>query len=223
MGVIGRLSASISASLDRAVAQIENHDAVIEAAIGECRAGVVKARQRSEQLHRDGQKLSKQLEQANINHGLWQERAKREGRANEARALQCLRRAKACAAERDVLLTQLQQHSELQADVESRLQSVEHALAETVRKRNEMRSRTSVVEAKRSLQNVSMQSATSIEDCFDRWEQQIARKQGADEFEQPRSSQDPIDSLERNYRDAEADLELKAELDALLAQDTEVE
>ena len=61
MSVFKRLSATLFSHVDRAVSEIENHDAIIEAAIRDQQRALAKAKVRLNRLRAEGRKLEKRL------------------------------------------------------------------------------------------------------------------------------------------------------------------
>ena len=67
MSLIRRISTSITSSVDRAVARVENHDAIINAALRDTQQAAARARVRLERVRKDGHNLKTRhanLEQA---------------------------------------------------------------------------------------------------------------------------------------------------------------
>ena len=57
MSIIRRLQATISAGLDNAVSQVENHDAVVEAALKDARTAAARARVRLARVQKEEETL----------------------------------------------------------------------------------------------------------------------------------------------------------------------
>ena len=62
MSIFRRLQATISASLDNAVSQVENHDAVVEAALKDARAAAARARVRLARVQKEEANMRTKLE-----------------------------------------------------------------------------------------------------------------------------------------------------------------
>ena len=55
MSLIRRISASITSSVDRAVSRVENHDAVINAALRDTQQAAARSRVRLERVRKEGE------------------------------------------------------------------------------------------------------------------------------------------------------------------------
>ena len=57
MNLIRRISTSITSSVDRAVSKVENHDAIINAALRDTQQAAARSRVRLERVKKDGHHL----------------------------------------------------------------------------------------------------------------------------------------------------------------------
>ena len=96
MSVFKRLSATFSSRIDHLVGQIENHDAVVEAAIRDARQAVAKSKVRLSRLKADGIRLRRKRAELLQAESQWTQRAKDSATQDENRALECLRRRQDC-------------------------------------------------------------------------------------------------------------------------------
>ena len=215
MSLIRRISTSITSSVDRAVSKVENHDAIINAALRDTQQAAARARVRLERVRKDGHNLKTRhanLEQAVLR---WTERARKVADEDEAKALECLRRRKECATQLANLKESIFRHEELEARIAEQVKKIEARIGEVAQQRNVMRSRQSVADAMRTINNVEGISYSEIEDTFDRWEINLGETEilmGAT------TSTDPLDSA---FLAEEDTAELKAELEELLQSDKE--
>ena len=88
MSLIRRISTSITSSVDRAVSKVENHDAIINAALRDTQQAAAKSRVRLERVRKDGNSLKRrysELQQAVVR---WTERARNVAGEDEAQALE---------------------------------------------------------------------------------------------------------------------------------------
>ena len=215
MSLIRRISASITSSVDRAVSRVENHDAVINAALSDTQQAAARSRVRLERVRKDGHNLRTRkgnLETAVIR---WTERARAVASEDEAKALECLRRKKECEAQLRNLEISIEKHDELESRIVDQVKKIESRIGEVSQQRNMMRSRQSVAEALRTINDIEGVSYGEIEDTFDRWEINL----GEAEIQVGVGS--PTDSLETAFIAEEEKAELKAELDLLLNSDEE--
>ncbi|MEJ2128825.1 MAG: PspA/IM30 family protein [Woeseiaceae bacterium] len=215
MSLIRRITTSVTSSVDRAVARVENHDAIINAALRDTQQAAARARVRLERVRKDGHNLKTRhanLEQAMVR---WTDRARSVAAEDEARALECLRRRKDCETQLRSLKESIARHEELEARIAEQVKKIEARIGEVAQQRNMMRSRQSVAEAMRTINNVEGISYGEIEDTFDRWEINLGETEilmGAS------TNTDPLDSA---FLAEEDTAELKAELEELLQSDRE--
>jgi len=215
MSLIRRISTSITSSVDRAVSKVENHDAIINAALRETQQAAARSRVRLERVRKDGQGLKTRHADLLLAISRWTERAKSIGAADEAKALECLRRRKDCETQLLNLQASIEKHDELEARIAEQVKKIEARIGEVAQQRNMMRSRQSVAEAMRTISNIEGVSYGEIEDTFDRWEINLGETEilmGAT------STTDPLDTAFL----AEEDMaELRAELSELLNHEEE--
>ena len=57
MSLIRRISTSITSSVDRAVSRVENHDAIVNAALRDTQQAAARSRVRLERVRKDGRAL----------------------------------------------------------------------------------------------------------------------------------------------------------------------
>ena len=215
MSLIRRISTSITSSVDRAVSKVENHDAIINAALRDTQQAAAKSRVRLERVRKDGNSLKRrygELQQAVVR---WTERARDVAGEDEAKALECLRRRKDCEAQLHNLRDSIEKHDELESRIVEQVKKIEARIGEVAQQRNMMRSRQSVAEAMRTINNIEGVSYGEIEDTFDRWEINLGETEilmGAV------SMSDPLDSA---FLAEEDTAELRAELKSLLETNEE--
>ena len=215
MSLIRRISATISSSVDRAVSRVENHDAIVNAALRDTQQAAARSRVRLERVRRDGHALKNRYQSLQVAAARWTERAKSVAVTDEAKALECLRRRRECAAQLDHLEDAIEKHEALEARITEQVKKIEERIGEVSQQRNMMRSRQSVVEALRAINDIEGVSHGELDDTFDRWEINLGETEillGAN------PSTDPLETAFMAEEDADA---LRAELDALLNGDRE--
>jgi phage shock protein A len=215
MSLIRRISTSITSSVDRAVSKVENHDAIINAALRDTQQAAARSRVRLERVKKDGHNL--RTRHANLKQavGRWTERARKVAAEDETKALECLRRRKDCETQLRNLEESIEKHDELEARIAEQVKKIEARIGEVAQQRNMMRSRQSVAEAMRTINNIEGVSYGEIEDTFDRWEINLGETEilmGAT------TNTDPLDSA---FLAEEDTAELRAELEELLSADKE--
>jgi phage shock protein A len=197
------------------VSKVENHDAIINAALRDTQQAAARSRVRLERVRKDGHSLKTRHANLILAGSRWAERAKSIAATDEAKALECLRRRKDCETQVRNLEDSILKHDELEARIAEQVKKIEARIGEVAQQRNMMRSRQSVAEAMRTINNIEGISYGEIEDTFDRWEINLGETEilmGAT------TTSDPLDSA---FLNEEETAELRAELDVLLKTDKE--
>lgn len=215
MSLIRRLSASITSSVDRAVSKVENHDAIINAALRDTQQAAARSRVRLERVRKDGHNL--RTRKANLEQavGRWTERARSVAQDDEAKALECLRRRRECEQQLSALNDAIEKHEELEQRIAEQVKKIQARISEVTQQRNMMRSRQSVAEAMQTINRVEGVSYGDIEETFDRWEINL----GETEIITGAAAQS--DPLESAFVAEEDTAELRAELALLVKSDRE--
>ena len=223
MNLLTRLTATIGASTTRAVARIENHDAIAAAAVSGAREAVATARVRHARLRRDGDARRETLLALEADERRWGERARTSAGRDESEALACLERRRATRARLAEGRRALDEHERLERETADRLRALEGRLAEIVRRRDALRSRESLARAGEVLDTLGRDDEHGLDDVFERWEVRIATSDssGAGDLSTLDPSVRPSpasrdDELERRHASAERDTALREELAALL-------
>lgn len=210
MSLFQRITATISSSVDNAVSKVENHDAIINAALKDTQRAAARSRVRLERVRRDGASLKTRYRDLELASTRWAERAKSVAAEDEAKALECLRRRRECQAQLGSLKESIAKHDELETRIGEQVKKIEARIGEVTHQRNMMRSRQSVADAMNAIHSVQGTSVSDIEDTFDRWEINLG------ETEIFLGAATPSDPLDTAFLDEEDAAELKAELDDLL-------
>lgn len=171
MKLIKRLSTSITATLDSAVGQLENHDAIVEASIRQTRQSVAKTKARINTLRQQHAAYQSQLSEAREQYDTWTERAGKLAATDQAKAVQCVARRNQCEADIGRLSYSEKQQADLIRDVTANLQKLQTKLDEMTQKHNLMRSRQTVADVNRAVAYASTDD--SLDDTFERWESTV--------------------------------------------------
>ena len=217
MRILTRLTATLGAGTDRAVARFENHDAIAAAAVRGAREAVATARVRHARLHRDGEGRRHALAELLAAERSWGERARRAAATSESEALACLERRRLVRTRIEDARTAVAAHEGLERECGERLAELESRLADIGRRRDTLRSRESIARAGEVLDSLSRDGGDGLEDVFDRWEVRIAGSEAHESARDALDAQADTDALERRYANAERDEALQGELAALLA------
>jgi len=215
MSLFRRISTTFTSSVDRAVSKVENHDAIVEAALRDTRKAAARSRVRLERVRKDGRALKDRYQSLQTARSSWTERAKGIAATDEAKALECLRRRKACDAQLVSLQDSIEKHDELETRIAEQVKKIESRIGEVSEQRNMMRSRQSVADAMRAIHNIEDVSYGGVEDTFDRWEINLG------ETEILTGANTTPDSLDSEFLAEEDAAELKAELENLMGDHRE--
>ena len=212
MRLLHRISSTISAKVDQAITRVENHDAIIQAAIKRTQSNAATARVRMARVKKDGDALRNKRESLNQAVEDWTRRAREVAEDDKTTALECVRRLRLVKAQLAQVTQSLGQHSELEKQVERTLHDLHDRLAEMNQQRNMLRSRESVADALRVINELDGVGNHDIEDTFERWEVMITEV----EFDGTLPAQ--VDDLEKRFIHEEDRAELEADLQLLLSQ-----
>jgi len=203
-----RFTSGFLSSIDGFIAQIENHEALATSALRELEQGVGRSKVQLARVGRDGVALRQALAEEREASVRWRERAKRE--TEEARALECLRRAKRSDARSLELATQASEHERIEEQLKRDIQTLEQRVVELRQQRNTMRTRQSRAEALVIVQGSGGANSGEISSIFERWEERVAESEvhsGCINVS--------TDTLDDELTTAEEESALKLELEAL--------
>ncbi|RZV35983.1 MAG: hypothetical protein EX272_09580 [Chromatiales bacterium] len=215
MSLIRRISATLTSSVDRAVSKVENHDAIVNAALRDTQQAAARSRVRLERVRKDGRSLKTRHQSLKDAHSRWTVRATSVASSDEEKALECLRRRKDCEAQMRNLEDSIEKHEELEGRIAEQVKKIEARISEVSHQRNMMRSRQSVAEAMRTIHNIEGVSYGEVEETFDRWEINLG------ETEILMGASSSVDRLDSEFLVEEDTEELKAELQLLLDNEKE--
>ena len=210
MNIIKRLTTSVSATLENAVGELENHDAIVEANIKQTRQAVAKTQARLASLQQQQTNFESQLETEREQIDLWEGRAKSISITDEPKALQCLTRRNQSEAEVRRLTQAIDQQSTLITQVADNLHKLKAKLDEMSQRHNLMRSRQAVAEVNRA--TCKADHSQQLNDTFERWEASVLDSELSNGAH---SNSDPLDA---QFTREELSSELHAQLAELKAQ-----
>ncbi len=213
MSIIRRLQATITAGLDNAVSQVENHDAVVEAALKDARTAAARARVRLARVQKEEANMRTKHGELQTMHQKWTDRAIRAAEQDETQALECVKRKNAC--EQQITQTQeaITRHKELERNVGTSVDRIESRITDLTQQRNLMRSRHSAADALRVINKIEGDCADGIDDTFERWEMLVT------ETEYMAGNTAHIDTLNDSYNEAEDAECRKADLADILSKE----
>jgi len=215
MSLVTRLTATFSAGLDRLVGEIENHDAVVEAAIRDNRRAYGRARVRLGRMHEESERLRRRREGLQSKSATWRRRAL--ACTEEASAVECLRRAHVLTAEADALADACARHDALAQQLEREIGAVRQRIEALQQRRTQLRSREASADAANRIRALETGTRLDLDDTFERWEVRVTEAEVESELDPAAGYEPPAapDRFEAEIVAAEDYAALKAELDAL--------
>ena len=214
MSLLKRLSATFIGRIDQVVGEIENHDAVIQAALRDMRRTIAEARVRLARVQRQAEKLRRETEEQREAAQRWRQRAVEAASGDEATGLECLRRAKQCDRQADRLCASQTQYEQAVAQLVTDIDTSEQRQHALEQKHALLRARHSVGTALNATSEWESTVFRQLDDSFERWEIRIGQIETA--VEHPA----PVDPLERDFLSREQELELRTELALLKGKES---
>ncbi len=209
MSRMKRWTMSVTSWVDGILAQVENHEAAVSAAVGRVCQATARSRVQLKRVERDQQALRQSLSEEEQAVDAWRRRAK--SADDEEVALECLRRHK--AGERRVLQLRqrLVEHERCHKELSEGVRVLNARLSELTERKNLMRTRQSRAEAAHGMANASG-PVGDLEDVFERWESRVG------EIEIAGECADPIDAFEAELDAADECVDLRLELEELRSE-----
>lgn len=207
MALLKRLTATLSARVDRLVGEIENHDAVAEVGIRDQRRAYAKAKVRLARMREEGERLRRRATEAAATAAAWRGRAI--AAADEGQALECLRRHKRSALQAQGLAETLRQHIEVETRLTGELEAVRDRVLALEHRRHLLRSREAAADAAAQVRAAEGGAPLDLEDAFERWEASVV------EAELDTVAPSDSDPIAEPFLVAEERAELRAELAAI--------
>ncbi|TQV76796.1 hypothetical protein FLL45_02235 [Aliikangiella marina] len=215
MSILKRLSVTLFSRLDNVVSDIENHDAIIEAAIEEQAKKIANAKVQLLHLNRRKSSVLQQLKNANEERERWQQRALNEAKVNESKALECIRRRKNAEQQIEKLKQSESEYVTAAEKLSRDIQHSEEELTDIKQKRQLLKARESSAKVRSEFTPNANANLKQAEKAFDRWEANL--------MESPLEIEEAllVDDFEQAYQAEEKENELKEELAQLIRSDQE--
>jgi phage shock protein A len=218
MSLFKRISVSFRSQLDSAVSRIENHDAIIDAALQESRDAIARLKLQQSRLNRKLQAADTQMVSLRNDEQNWVRRAKTLAEGDESQAIACLERRDRCTEQIRQLQQQTDQYNEMAFRLTKDLSQLEQKLIHDEQRLQAFRGRDLTAKAQTALQDVICSDSTDLDQTFDRWELAITRKEMQ---QQPLDvTMDSRDSFEERIQREERLAAHKAELKSLREGDS---
>jgi len=215
MSILKRLSTTLISRIDRVVTEIENHDAVIQAALNEMNSKMAKAKIALNQACRERDRIKTELETQHNNIQRWRERAiicaKTDETTGEPKALECLRRSHKSRDRAAVLQKSLDAYARSIEKMTGNIQSSAQRLNEMKQRLTLMRAKQATSKTDATVHSTCGDAENIVEDTFNRWEMHLNH----DDIPLDRTTDD-VDELEHEFITQEQQNDLRSELAALL-------
>lgn len=208
-----RTFTSLYSKIDQMVGEIENHDALIQAAIAEQKGKIASAKIQLRRLQENSQRTQEQIAQLSSNEKQWTQRAAKEASGNEEQALACLQRRQKIRQQIDKLRHIQREYEHSATSVKSNITQCEDDLARMVQKHQILRARQSTAEAMQIIDSGPENQQRNLESSFDRWEVKISQGEVSTEY------YNEVDILEQDYLSEENEQDLRAQLADLLLEE----
>lgn len=209
MNILQRITASFTGSIENAVSHLENHEAVVHAALKDTRAMAAKAKVRLARVKQDGDKLNSKLTKLKRMETVWAERAISVPDSDEKKALECVKRRNYCLTEIETTTKAIIEHKNQEQNLRETVASIEARIGEIENAKNLLRTRQTAAEAQRAVVKLESSSSLAVDDVLERWEMSILQT------EYDGSIDSKIDELDMEFEEIETTEELKAQLEVL--------
>ncbi|MDR4519950.1 MAG: PspA/IM30 family protein [Nitrosomonas sp.] len=214
MSILKRLSTTLISRIDRVVTEIENHDAVIQAALNEMNSKMAKAKIALNQACHERDRIKAELETQHNNIQRWQERAIISAKTDESKALECLRRSHKSRDRVAVLQKSLDAYARSIEKMTGNIQSSAQRLNEMKQRLTLMRAKQATSRTDATVHSSCGDAESIVEDTFNRWEMHLNH----DDIPLDCTTED-IDELEHEFITQEQQNDLRSELTALLTRE----
>ena len=170
MSLFKRLVTTVHSSVDRTLASMENHEAVVDAALRDSREAVSRAKVRLSRLEKDGKQQSNRITELTSEVGLWNDRARSVAENDRPKALACIKRRKACEQDLKHAKAQAAEHQGIEQRVRDSIAESTNRVQALQSQRNQMRSREAAAQAGKIVHSLDGRLGTDVEAAIERWE-----------------------------------------------------
>ncbi|BCG65278.1 MAG: phage shock protein A [Methyloprofundus sp.] len=213
MSSLKRIFVSIKSQIDHVADDFENHEALAAAAIQDLQAIAGKTNLHLHRISKMSAQYQKQLGEQQEQAQLWSERAIQARETDEQTALQCVKRLRQVQKLIAVRKQQLEQSIAQEEKIRSDLEAIQEQLQDLKNKKEILAARQNRASVKDALYDKQGNSLQDVQNVFDRWEGSVV----SSEFDTPETLIE-IDTLAKDFEQAEDDLALKMMLDELTAE-----
>jgi len=210
MSIFKRLSLSWFAKLDDLVTEIENHQAIIEAALKEHAQKVAEAKVQKNQLTQQLQHFEKQILKLKSEQNNWKRRAAELADSDQESALECVRRVRAAENKIESLNTSLIQYNQAVNRLDQHIEKGDSELDLLRQKLDLLKARQASTNATNSNALNNQDNLEEVQKAFTNWEKKVAVN------ELVNNSGLESDPFAEKFEKEESEQKLKDELQAIL-------
>lgn len=214
MSLFKRLVTTVHTKVDRTLAGIENHEAVVDAALRESRQAVSRANVRLARLQKDGKQQRDRIAELTGEIELWNERARSVAAQDRPKALECIKRRKQREAELQEAGQQYSEHETIEQRVRASITESTGRVQALQSQRNQMRSREAAAQAGQIVHSLDTRTGADVEAAIERWEVTVGEAEILTDTLLPAGSDH--DALAADFNSHEENTMLEHELDELL-------
>ncbi len=216
MNIFKRIVTTVHSGVDRTVASMENHEAIVDAALKESREALMRAKIRLTRLEKDGKKQQDRSTELASEIELWADRARSSAEHDRQKAIACLQRKQQREKELLKAREQLAEHERIVKRVRGSIEESANRVEALQHQRNHMRSREAAAQAGSIVHNLDGRMGDDVENAIERWEVKVGQSEIMNDSYL--AAHTPDDDLATEFNTAEENLRLEAELDELLNQ-----
>jgi phage shock protein A len=169
MGLLKSWASRLWSQVDHAVAELEDHDALVDAALRELEVAAKKARRELARVRGDGEALRSRLAQERVNATAWRKDAATS--PTDEGALELLRHARRARRRAAHLEARVREHGAAEARLDEHATLLRERLETLARQHHLMRTRRAQAEA---MPAIRLDDAP-IEEIFERWDMVLTR------------------------------------------------
>jgi len=173
MQTLKRFTTSLIARVDRTLATIDDHAAIVDAAIRETGKAAAKAQFKLNKLRANTTQLSQQIDSLKVESERWETRALSVADSNREEAIQCISERKKYTNSIASLSQQLNQQQQIENQVAQTVQQLTDKVAGLKSKRSQFASREAAAQAQNLIQNLEGDFQLDLGETLERWEEAI--------------------------------------------------
>ncbi|MCW8878855.1 MAG: PspA/IM30 family protein [Kangiellaceae bacterium] len=210
MSIFKRLSLTWMSRLDDFVSEIENHEALIEAALKEHAKKVAEAKVQKRQFDYQIQQYQEKVLSLGEQKADWTRRAVELAENDKKSALECVKRSNAITAKIETLNQNLTQYRQAASRLSSHIERGESELAQIKQKLDLLKARQVSSNAVKNNSFCDQDNLEEVQKAFMNWEKKVSVSElinGCD---------NEVDSFAQSFEQVESEQALTKELDALV-------